>query len=361
MPRPRKNDSEIKETDFIKTMDFDEIEGALSELPEDDLKITVYRMNEQGRSRFIKRFSPAEFDLSTIQAEWGGGRYKFVASQSGMKVKEGIFEIEGPMYDGNPINVRDGNGRFLPKTLQTVDNGHDPLIPLLQRLIEKLDEGKKTESTLLTTLLPILLQNNASSEDKILERLSQFKNLFSSNNSPVSADAEVIFNAFDKGMKVFSQKFGGSEGGEKSAWVEVAERFLPTIMSLLQRFQPLPAPGPTQNFQPPPQAAQQNGQAKIEQPKENGIMEALKPYLPIAINAASLNQDPEPLADYVVPVLVNMGQKEEFRKWLEGETWFKEIVQHIPAVALQAQWWHDFRDAILAALKEGEEKPDESV
>ena len=188
MARPKREPEPPEEPVLEGPQEPDELEQAIAGLPRDHSVIALYRIPDQGKPRYVTKLAPDEFDLEQIKRQYGGGRFRYVATQEGIKVQQGHFEIEG-----EPV---------LPGRVEQASHASEALGVLgakLDRLAETLTaRPSESQDKLLGILVAKLLADKGDSEEKLLEKLSTYKTLFGGGGE--SSNFTMILEAIKQGM-----------------------------------------------------------------------------------------------------------------------------------------------------------------
>lgn len=318
----------------------DELEQAIAGLPQDSSVITLYRIPDQGKPRYITKLTPEEFDLEHVKRQFGGGRFRYVALQDGIKVQEGHFDIEG-----DPIL---GGG----KREEPVSREVSALGEKLDRLVDAL--SSKPASDLQEKLLTAVIAKLADRKEDHGDFLSQLAALRAAGLFP-SGGGEGHGSHLLEAVKLVKEGMmltGGGEGGT-NPWLYAVEKLAPSIEKTVDAL-----------------TAGKGGQPEkpVEKPVPTvQVSEACRPFVPILrlylsalIAGASMNASPETWAD-TIEENVPPDQLILMRTWLQAETWFKDLCILDRRIGLQAAWWQALRILLLEETVPEEEPGPEAA
>jgi hypothetical protein len=323
----RKREPDPPDPPFIPetSQEPDELEQAIAGLPKDFSVITLYRIPDQGKPRYVTKLTPDEFDLEQIKRQYGGGRFRYVAIQEGIQVQKGHFEIEGePVLPG-----RREEASPVSRDLAALGDKFDRLADSLTARPVSEDKDK-----LMAVLMAKLLEQKEDSEEKLLAKLSAYKAVLGGGES---SNFTMILEAIKQGMLL------SGEGAGASPWVYIMDKLAPSVEKIagaLTRGEPEKkplAPAPVLQV------------SDVFRP----FISLLKPYLPALIASASVNASAESWADIIQD---NIPEQDfaSMQTWLRGETWFKDLSELDRRITLQAAWWQTLRSLLLEP-PEGEE------
>jgi len=225
-------------------------------LPGEDKVISLFRIQSSGPPAFLISLSPEGLrNLSTIQAEFGGGKYKAVAKnyETGEKV-ERSFSIEGdPKVKGEQLLVHDPKtGFFLPKSQWKKELGYDEekgkdnvTSDAVLRLYERQFDKMETEIDRLKEA------KSGNGMGEMFQLLIQAKELIgpSQQTNQSTIDVQTLFNAMTKGMDLVNDR---ETEHNQPAWISVVRELLPQFQQMVNRVT-TPKPGqPNQPGQPAP-------------------------------------------------------------------------------------------------------------
>ncbi len=332
MGRPRKQELPPEDVGPELPPEPDELEQAIADLPRDFSVITLYRIPDQGKPRYVTKLTPEEFDLEQIKRMYGGGRFRYVALQAGVQVQKGTFEIEGePVIAGRKEEA-------------------SPLAGGLAALGDKLDRLSETmtarpasdmQEKLLTTLIAKLADRQNDGE-RLLAQLAALRAAGLLGGGGEGAQGSSLLEAV-RLVKEGMMLSGGGEGGPVNPFMYAIEKLTPSIEKTVNALtegkgKPVEKPVPTM-----PQVSEAC----------RPFVPILKLYLPALITGASMNASAETWAD-TIEENVQTEQLEAMRTWLHGETWYKDLCTLDRRIALQAAWWGTLRGLLLEP-PEGEE------
>jgi len=364
---PRKPRDAQDENKLFELDEPDEVEAALRELPNEEDTISLFRMYEQGRPKFVDKIYPQEFDLKSIRAKYGGGRFKVTARVGDSQITK-IFEMEGdPILsglnspprkpDGFWVKHEDTNEPYVfPNTFKEMQEKFKAIETAIN---DKHPVRDNSSTDLLKVLLPFLMGNQQDPKKNLFEELNLLKGLIAPTSQP-NIETGIIMEAIKMG-KDMSANFEDNGGGSRI--IEVIEKLLnhPVTLGIInavknsQAGQTLKNPAQTPDVLKPP-----------ENPTGFGaVAPLLQPYLAGFIASASAGTDPEIMVDMALPLL----PKDKWPviiDWLKSPTWFTDLMTLDPRIELQAAWWRGFAEVLLQALTEPEvinppeQEPDET-
>lgn len=370
MPRNKK-DGSLENLDLFEVAP-DELDNALADLPGDDSQLTIYRCRDQGQGHpiFVATYPPSEFSLELIQENHGGGKYNIYAKRDRQIVKRLRVEIEGEpkIFHGTvPLSARQNPYKFggwrskvqLEEDEQKAKlSGIDPTTFMLMNEIKNLKEALKD-----------LVQNSGSGgggfdRKSFMQELVMFKELFSPSN-PVADQTGMISTILQKGLEIGARAANGDVGS--SSWVDTIKELIPVAQQALSAFANKAAienavragrPAPI-NVLPDNPTRQPSGFGDIlpnmtsndNKPPTGfaAIAPMLKAYIPLVIGTASRNGDPGAIVD-IIDNNISEDQKPYIVEWLSSPSWYTDLCSLDPRIQLQAAWWSEFHDILLAQL-----------
>ena len=327
-------------------------------LPGEEKVISLFRIPASGPPSFLIALSPEGLrNLSMIQDEFGGGKYKAVAKnyETGEKV-ERTFSIEGEAkVKGSKIITKDPKtGFFRPKSEWTreegyqlaSDNNTDPVIRLLEKQIDKLEAE-------VSLLKGGQANGHTPNMSDLVNLLVQAKELIAPQ-SPVNQstmDVTTLFNAMTKGIDLVNER---ERDNDKPIWMDLVRELIPQVQQIVNKVAMAPAPkGPTQpaTTQPP----------KDVTPKTpfQALIPTLEPYKQTFIDAAANDDNPELLIP-LVAARIPPDKKPEIIKWVQEGKWFDDLVSMDQRISLQRGWWQDFVGGLIIELG-GQQPPETPV
>lgn len=356
-----------KITDEPIAFDFqspDEIQSFLDSLPKDGERVSLWRLNQQGRAAFVAYFQPQEFDLEVIQNTYGGGTYKYVVGQH-----QGKFEIDGPALGDNRTGTIKkhvpgvgvvfiskeeqeqirrklyGEGETLPQRQQAGDG--QTMALLLNEIRSLREQVNKSQP-----------DDRASAKKELLEEMIMLRDLFAPKEQPAPTQefAKMATDLLRQGMEIANM--GGDNG--QPTWMILIDKILPVVNDAIKTIglqqqalggirKPNPV-NPGTNIMPnqPPLAPLSGFDALV--PK-------LQPFLPTFLSAASDGVDPLSLVDLTVP-RIPVNEKSSVIEWLSSDNWFSDLSKLHPAIDVQRAWWYSFRETLLEELTGTNREPE---
>lgn len=327
-----------------------EVEKALKGLPSENETISIFRMHDQGRPRFIDKMYPQEFDLKIIKARWGGGRYKVVAVTEDNQEITKVIEIEGkPLEEEFPVERAPRKGDWLKHgSTEAQENLPDPenFAELKTRFhsLELEIRSKNRDGELLKVLLPLIIGNREDPKKNLFEELNLLKGLLGSPQ-PVNVETGIIMDAIKMGREM-NQSIEDGGGGNRI--IEVIEKLLnhPFTVGIINAVKNSPA---VQGARKPPDADMLAPKPPEQKTGFAAIAHMLQPYIPSFISSASAGSDPNILVDMTLPLI----DKEKYPliiEWLKSPAWFTDLMTLDLRIELQSAWWKNFADILLDAL-----------
>lgn len=335
---------------FTVHPDDAELDDVLTALPQNEACIDLFRVNPQGgRPLFLESVQPSVFTLAYVTGKFGGGRYTANAKYiSGDRVKT-TFDIEG-----EPIPVR----RFGPGG--GAEPIHSPQAAQIQALLHQapaVDEFVAPPSDMagMFSVLITLIKDMKSSKADMYKEMLMMKELFGSNNQPTGPQATVdqVTGMLMKGIEL-----AGKAGGpvETNVWLEVARELKDPLAKAFDALQMAIA---TRGQTPTPQPAVIPAQAAPTQPQSTTtgeplnlqIVNQLRMVLPLLVNGASKNADPEGYADFI------LDQTQEnlypsLRDWLIKPDCLDMLAKIEPGIRYAQEWWIELRTCLISKLTE---------
>ena len=370
MQRKPPKDSQ-EENRIFELSEPDEVEAAFRELPNEEDTISLFRMYDQGRPKFVDKLYPQEFDLKSIRAKYGGGRFKVTALVGDSQVTK-VFEIEGDAIlsglNSAPRNPGDGKGYWVkhedekpyifPNTFKEMQEKFKAIETAIN---DKQPVRDNSSADLLKVIVPFLMGNREDPKKTLFEELNLLKGLIGPS-SPVNIETSIIMDAIKMGREMSE---GIADGGGGNRIIEVIEKLLnhPVTLGIInavknsQAGQTLKNPTPTSTTAPTP------GPDVLRPPETPTGFGAVAPFLTPHINSfiasASAGSDPNILVDMALPLL----PKDKWPiiiDWLKSPAWFTDLMTLDPRIEVQSAWWRGFAEVLLQALTEPEVIPPEN-
>ena len=326
--------------------DDSDLDEVLSALPQQEACIELFRINAQGgRPLYLESVQPSIFNLAYVTGKFGGGRYLASAKYvSGERVKM-PFEIEG-----EPIPVRRlGPGAGVEPIAVPSNAAH------LQALLAPTHpaaefEPAPTDMQGMFSVLVTLIKDMKSSKADTLKEMLMYKELFAANQ-PTGPQATVdqMTNLVMKGVEL-AGKAGGP--GETNVWLEVARELKDPLAKAFDALQmALATRGQNPQPQPVVQAAPVTPQPPNGEPMNLAIVNQLRAALPLLVNGASKNADPEFYAEFILDQTPE-NLYPSLRDWLIKPDCLDLLAKFEPGVRYAQDWWIGLRDSLLSKLTE---------
>jgi len=331
--------------------DDSDLDEVLSALPQQEACIELFRINAQGgRPLYLESVQPSIFNLAYVTGKFGGGRYLASAKYvSGERVKM-PFEIEG-----EPIPVRRlGPGAGVEPMAVPSNAVH------LQALLAPTHpaaefEPAPTDMQGMFSVLVTLIKDMKSSKADTLKEMLMYKELFAANQ-PTGPQATVdqMTNLVMKGVEL-AGKAGGP--GETNVWLEVARELKDPLakafdalqMAIATRGQQQPA-----HIQPaiaPPVAQPTAQSTPAGDPVNLQMLNQLRMALPLLVNGASKNAEPDFYADFILDQTPE-NLYPSLRDWLVKPDCLDMLAKIEPGVRYAQDWWIGLRSSLLEKLTE---------
>lgn len=352
---------QVIEDDTTFTDEPSDVERIFQELPDDEESISLFRMYDQGRPKFVDKLQPQEFDLREIKKRYGGGRYKVVHKEMSK-----YLEIEGEPVLAIPKASRDEETGIFVKRGETIERVVEPERIYtrnwdeLNERLRDIEQGNNKKGTnandtleLVKTVLSLTQQGDSRKE--IFEQLGLLKGLMSPQN-PIQMQTGEIMNILKLGKEMASNM--AEDGGSK--WIDIIERVLnsplaATVGNMVRNSsavtgRPINPPAvPTKETvisSPPP-----------DQPLTGFATVApyLQPYLPMFMASAAALTEPVELVNSTVS-LIPIDKYPLVANWLNSPTWFQDLLTLDPRIEAQSGWWQGFREELLGAFQEQQEQ-----
>lgn len=303
--------------------------------------VSLYRMAgpQGGRPSFIAEVPPDQFKEAVIQKMFGGGSYFGRWERKDGKVIRYTFDIEGPAK---------------------VMKGEEEEEEVVYAMPPQQATGEKP----ISAMDLMNLMNNARKEAR--SEMKDMLELMRPPAPPPDATKQVLDL-----VTQLAPFMGGAEGGGGSPIMMALTHFKDPIIKLLDTLTmaatrpPVPVSG-TPATRPPMQPAAAAQPAATAQPTEDEMIKLmLKGYLPLLINAAAKNADPDIYADMVLDQIPD-SLHPQVLTWLEKPNCLDIIVELEPGVKFQLEWWQSLRVALVETLRGANDatshlQPSESV
>jgi len=340
-----------KEAPRISTVHPDdaELDDVLSILPQTEACIELFRINPQGgRPLYLESVQPTVFSLAYVNGKFGGGRYIASAKYvNGDRVKM-PFEIEG-----EPIPVRrlGPGGGVEPINVQQTAH--------LQSLLHQsqpVDEFVQQPSDMnsMFSVLVTLIKDMKTSKSDMYKEMLMMKELFSSNQ-PTGPQATVdqVTGMLMKGIELAGK---AGAGGETNVWLEVARELKDPLAKAFDALQmALATRGQvrtvTQTVAPSQTVPSQPEPSTSGEPVNLQILNQLRLALPLLVNGASKNAEPEFYAEFILDQTpINLYPA--LRDWLIKPDCLDMLAKFEPGVRYAQDWWVELRTCLIGKLTE---------
>lgn len=330
--------------------DDSDLDDVLSALPQTEACIELFRINAQGgRPLYLESIQPSIFNLAYVTSKFGGGRYIASAKYvDGHRVKM-PFEIEG-----DPLPVRRLGPGAGVEPLTVPSNAAHLQALLAPSAVSSEFEPAPNDMAGMFSVLVTLIKDMKSSKADMYKEMLMMKELFGTGQpSGPQATVDQVTNMMMKGIEL-AGKAGGP--GETNVWLEVARELKDPLakafdalqMALATRGQHPAQPQPVmvaQPAQPAPQAPPTGEPVNLQ------ILNQLRMALPLLVNGASRNADPESYADLILDQTPE-NLYASLRDWLIKPDCLDMLAKIEPGVRYQQDWWISLRTCLLERLTE---------
>ena len=314
-PREEQIDSEDQEMEAIR-----------NSLPGGVRCISVYRMHKAGlggRPKFIAEIPPEQFRESFIQEMYGGGNYFGRWTKKDGTTIRYPFDIEGPeKILGTSQEYTQGNKEEEEERIINIPPQPQPVGLNPMDVFRMMQDARK----------------EAREEMRIMLEMMR----------PAQQSPDMTKQVFDIVEKLAPMMGGGDGGG--SPWMMALSQFKEPIIKLVDSISQA-ATRPTAS--PIPLVGRPTVAAPVTpaQTEEDMIKFMMKQYLPVFVNAATKNGDPNLYAEMVLDQIPESAYP-KLKEWLEKPTCLEEIAILEPGVRYQQEWWNSLRASILMAMLE---------
>jgi len=290
--------------------------------------LSVFRYaegNKGGRPQYLDDITPDQFDFKTIKSMFGGGRF-FVRwdNEDGTETKSN-FDIAGPYYNFDAPDTT-APTQTEPEVLTVPQSPGQP-----QQTIDPM----------------MLMKMMREAEDRGEQRMLRMMEIMKPAVQPQTPQAtDQVFSLVEKIVPLIGQ--GGGDG--MSPWLIALNQFREPIMKIVEAVSTAATRPNYPMSGPPPQSTMQPNPPKPAQPEEPDMIKLLiRQYLPVFVNAARSNSNPDIYADMVLEqVPENLYPK--LASWLNSPAWFQDITAIEKNVEFQAGWWNLLRTSILEGM-----------
>lgn len=333
MPRRKKNndvDDEIDVQSRVVEVDpQDHKVRRLMQMMPGGLKcLQVFRYapgSKGGRPTYIDDISPEQFDFKTMKSMFGGGKFQVKWDNEDGSVSKGDFDIAGPYinFDSQPEVERTPEPVFQPAVNQPVQPAQQGIDPFqLMQMMQKAEE--RGEARMM----------------KLLEFMR-----------PQQQSPDVTKQVFEIVEKIAPMMSGGDGG---SPWMVALTQFKEPLLKIVDSVHaaltrpPVPPNPPV----PPKAPVAQPSLDQHSQPSEDDMLKLLiRQYLPVFVNAARNNGNPDIYADMVLEQIPE-SMYPKLKEWLEGPTWVQDITSIEKNIEFQLGWWHLLKSSLIEGIKE---------
>jgi len=287
----------------------------------------VFRYNpgsKGGRPTYIDDISPEQFDFKTLKTMFGGGKFQVKWDNEDGSISKGDFDIAGPYinFDTQPEQER----ILEPAQVQQ---------PMMQPT-----QVQPSQNITPMDMLRMIQEARREAREEMRSMLELMR--------PQQQSPDVTKQVFEIVEKIAPMMASGDGGG--SPWMMALAQFKEPILKIVDSVhvaltrQPVPPSGP-----PPQVHAAVNPPA---QPTEDDMMMLLiRQYLPVFVNAARNNGNPDIYADMVLEQIPE-SMYPKLVTWLQSPSWFADIIKIEKNIEFQAGWWNLLKTSLLEGIKE---------
>lgn len=331
MPRRRKPDDDEIET-IQRTIEIDpqdaKVRKILASMPGGLKCLNVFRYpegNKGGRPSYLDDISPEQFNFHTIKQMFGGGKF-FVRwdNEDGTESKSN-FDISAPRInfdtpepvedDVNPPQPQPQTQVFQP--VQPAQQGLDPM--MIFRMMQDARKEAREEMRMMMEMM-----------------------------KPPPPPPDMTKQVFEIVEKLAPMM--GGDGG--NSWVGVLSQFREPILKIVESIHHAVARPAVPPIPPTPHVQAHVQPNPPQQPKEDDMLKFLiRQYLPVFVNAARQNGNPDLYADMVLEQIPQT-MYPKLEAWLNAPAWFEDVKVFDPVVIeAQAGWWNLLRASLLEGMK----------
>lgn len=330
MPRKKRIDDEIETTERVIEIDPQDLKvrRLMQSMPGGLKCMQVFRYSpgtKGGRPTYIDDISPEQFDFKTLKTMFGGGKFQVKWDNEDGSVSKGDFDIAGPYinFDHQPEVER------TPEPIQINQPVQMP-VPSSTQAISPMD------------MLRMIQEARREAREEMRSMLELMR--------PQQQSPDVTKQVFEIVEKIAPMMSAGDGGG--SPWMMALAQFKEPILKIVDSVhvaltrQPVPPSGPPPSATPTPTIQQQA-------PQEGDMIKLMiRQYLPVFVNAARNNGNPDIYADMILEQLPE-SLYPKIQEWLTKATWFDDVKIYDPVVIeAQAGWWNLLRTSLLEGIKE---------
>lgn len=305
-----------------------EMESIARSLPGGVRCINLYRMHRGGmggRPKFIAQLPPEQFSEAFIQESYGGGSYFARWQKKDGSTLKYTFDIEGPekiLTEEAPPD----EPTFIPTTAP--DDRGLSTYDVLRLIQDARKEAREEMRSLVELLRP---------------------------PAPPPDATQQVFSLVERIVPLVAQ--GG--GGDSNPWLFALSQFKEPIAKLVETVNhAVTHARPAAPVTPatPPTPAARPAVAVADGPSTTGNDEMivklmLKQALPLLINGATKNADPELYGEMILDQVPSSAYN-ALREWLARPDCLEQIASIEPGVKFQADWWQALRAWLLDELSE---------
>lgn len=292
-----------------------------------------------GRPSYIDDIAPDQFNYQSVKQIFGGGRFSIEWENEDGTISKSILDIEGPRF-----KFDDDEQEQVAQAAQEQHTFQQAAQP------ERYNPEARPENGNLSALELFKLINDERKEARA-EAREEMRTLLEAMR-PQSQNPDVTKQVFDIVEKIVPMiGAGGGEGA--SPWFMALQHFKEPLTKLVDSISAVA----TRPAMPVHQAARPAVNPASVQPnpptEDNMIGLMIKQYLPILINAAAKNADPEGYADLVLDQ-VPESQYDNLKLWLARPDCLEILCSYEQGIRYQQDWWITLRNTLLASLTNGD-------
>ena len=305
--------------------------------------ITVNKIGERGEER-CRTFTPAEFDESAVQRQYGAGTYVIYAHCNGRLWKKFRLTFAQPIGGGarESLVASPGSHEVLELMRQQVSDFKSLVVQLVNQKNVTREVSSGSDGQIGETM-------------RVLELLKSSFDIFGKQQKSAGSGGEIdiLLRGLEMGRNIERRS---ARGEENPGWVDGIFHVLDRYFS--QPPQPRLPPGELNGPEHPgPGAvAEPNKQPGI--PSEVGgdsmqqiIGAVLGKVLPALVRGALAGTEPTVYAQLLLDQLPDAYQGFALR-FLKNEQWFDDLVRIHASLSPHREWMTQVRDAVVGALEE---------
>lgn len=325
----------------------DEIEDAQPEISDEDLpdeialqnvlselgssateaKVNVYQLDSRNKRAFVGSFSPVEFSLERVQAEYGSGDYE-VRVHNGRMISRKVIRIAAQK---NPTTVPMSAQPDMTKIIETMNSGFEKMSGMFANALANLSVNQPKPKTTM----------------EMLQEMQLMKEVMGMNRPVQQTDPLQVIELAKSLAETITPRVG--EPGTGEVILEAIKNFGPMLMQGMQQ-------NATQQIAHPqitsPQLTAPLQSNPIEPkpaiPGETDQMNILKKYyLNLLIENAKADNDPETYANVALDLL----GEEKVLELVNAPDWFEMLCKEEPRAIEHRLWFDELRNHVIDLTK----------